>query len=167
MGRRRSLTFVPSVRNLAAATPSQGESIMKRRSAVLLACGLAVMPAAAQAQGFSVNEHGTCQMGRGGAGVAAPCADGSAMLFNPAGVGIHGRGMLVSAGLTVIAAGGTFGVSRLIRPSALPPASASRHAARNQRSGDLEKTDERRHEQENGRASCGSVGAPRRVNPRY
>lgn len=81
---------------------------MKRCSAALLVGGLVLAPAVAAAQGFSVNEHGTCQMGRGGAGVAAPCADGSAMLFNPAGVGVHGRGLLLTAGVTVIVAGGDF-----------------------------------------------------------
>jgi long-chain fatty acid transport protein len=81
---------------------------MKRGAAALLAGSLVLAPAALAAQGFSVNEHGTCHMGRGGAGVAAPCADGSAVMFNPAGVGVHGRGLLLTAGMTVIAAGGDF-----------------------------------------------------------
>jgi long-chain fatty acid transport protein len=38
------------------------------------------------AQGFGVYEQSTCAMGRGGAGVAAPCNDGSAVFFNPAGL---------------------------------------------------------------------------------
>jgi len=38
------------------------------------------------AQGFGIYEQGTCAMGRAGAGVAAPCSDGSAMFFNPAGL---------------------------------------------------------------------------------
>jgi len=38
------------------------------------------------AQGFGIYEQGTCAMGRAGAGVAAPCPDGSAMFFNPAGL---------------------------------------------------------------------------------
>jgi long-chain fatty acid transport protein len=61
----------------------------------------------AVAQGFSVNEHGSCVMGRGGTGVALPCNDASSILFNPA--GIAGTiGWTVSAGATVIAAGGQF-----------------------------------------------------------
>jgi long-chain fatty acid transport protein len=38
------------------------------------------------AQGFGIYEQGTCAMGRAGTGVAAPCADGSALFFNPAGL---------------------------------------------------------------------------------
>ena len=40
----------------------------------------------AVAQGFSVNEHGSCVMGRAGTGVALPCNDASSILFNPAGI---------------------------------------------------------------------------------
>ena len=59
-----------------------------RRCHVWLALGglvaLAGAPVVLHAQGFSVNEHGSCAMGRAGTGVAAPCDDGSAMFFNPA-----------------------------------------------------------------------------------
>jgi long-chain fatty acid transport protein len=51
-------------------------------SAVLL---VGWLPALA-AQGFGIYEQGTCAMGRAGTGVAAPCPDGSAMFFNPAGL---------------------------------------------------------------------------------
>jgi long-chain fatty acid transport protein len=40
--------------------------------------------APAAAQGFGVYEQGACMMGRGGAGVADPCKDGSGVFFNPA-----------------------------------------------------------------------------------
>lgn len=43
-------------------------------------------PALLGAQGFGIYEQGTCAMGRAGAGVAAPCSDGSALFFNPAGL---------------------------------------------------------------------------------
>src|SRR5438477_4238023 len=46
----------------------------------------AATPTLLGAQGFGIYEQGTCAMGRAGAGVAAPCSDGSAMFFNPAGV---------------------------------------------------------------------------------
>jgi len=61
----------------------------------------------AVAQGFSVNEHGSCVMGRGGTGVALPCNDASSILFNPAGIA-GTLGWTVSAGVTAIAAGGGF-----------------------------------------------------------
>ena len=67
----------------------------------------ATISATAVAQGFSVNEHGSCVMGRAGTGVALPCNDASSILFNPA--GIAGTvGWTVSAGVTAIAAGGGF-----------------------------------------------------------
>ncbi|UCD25619.1 MAG: outer membrane protein transport protein [Gemmatimonadota bacterium] len=61
----------------------------------------------AAAQGFSVNEHGSCVMGRGGTGVALPCADASTILFNPAGIA-GTLGWTVAAGVTPIYAGGGF-----------------------------------------------------------
>ena len=49
----------------------------------VVALGLAGA-APASAQGFGVYEQGACMMGRGGAGVADPCPDGSGVFFNPA-----------------------------------------------------------------------------------
>lgn len=67
-----------------------------------------VMPRSAEAQGFSVNEHGSCAMGRGGTGVASPCADGSAIFLNPAGLQLaKGKGV-ISGGATLIAPTGDF-----------------------------------------------------------
>jgi long-chain fatty acid transport protein len=54
------------------------------------------------AQGFSVNEHSTCAMGRAGTATAMPCPDGSAIVFNPAGLASLGKGK------TVVSIGGTF-----------------------------------------------------------
>lgn len=75
------------------------------RLSVLAALGLAAAPVAGQ--GFGVNEHGTCMMGRAGAGIAAPCDDGSAMFFNPAGL-VGRRGLTTSLGVTAIKAIGGF-----------------------------------------------------------
>jgi long-chain fatty acid transport protein len=81
-----------------------------KRPIVILAAGCALMlaiPIAAAAQGFSVNEHGTCSMARGGTGVASPCGDGSTINFNPSGIaGITGG--LVGVGVTAIQAKGSF-----------------------------------------------------------
>jgi len=63
---------------------------------------IAALPSVALAQGYSVNEHSACATGRAGTGVAAPCADGSAMVYNPAGLSQLG------AGKTLFGAGGTF-----------------------------------------------------------
>ena len=65
------------------------EEFDMRPSLTILALGGAVIaaaPSAAVAQGFGIFEHGSCGMGRAGAGSAAPCQDGSAIFFNPAGI---------------------------------------------------------------------------------
>jgi long-chain fatty acid transport protein len=73
--------------------------------ASLLAMLGAVSPA--HAQGYGLYEQSTCQMARGGAGVAAPCDDGSAVFFNPAGLALDRR-PVVSGGITGVAPRGTF-----------------------------------------------------------
>jgi long-chain fatty acid transport protein len=83
-----------------------------RRFQVWIAAGVLtavlVMPRSVEAQGFSVNEQGSCAMGRGGTGVASPCADGSAIFYNPAGLILpNGKGV-VSGGATMIRATGDF-----------------------------------------------------------
>lgn len=52
----------------------------------LVAMMLMAWPSMLTAQGFGVYEQGTCVMARAGTGVAAPCADGSSIYFNPAGI---------------------------------------------------------------------------------
>src|SRR5256885_15663540 len=47
---------------------------------------VAAFPSLLGAQGFGIFEQNTCTMGRGGTAAGAPCADGSAIFFNPAGV---------------------------------------------------------------------------------
>jgi long-chain fatty acid transport protein len=71
----------------------------------LAAC--AIVPATLGAQGFMVNEHGTCVMGRGGVGTPKPCGDGSSIFFNPSGIAGM-TGFTISAGATVISAYGDF-----------------------------------------------------------
>src|SRR5688572_8889682 len=75
-----------------------------RRLALLLLAGT---PSIVVAQGFGVYEHNTCAMGRAGVTAAAPCADGSAIFFNPAGLGAL-SGNRLSIGTTFIGAQGGF-----------------------------------------------------------
>ncbi len=59
---------------------------MSTRSLAAAALAAAVLigpPASLFAQGVSVEEQGACMTARVGAGVAAPCADGSAVFFSP------------------------------------------------------------------------------------
>jgi long-chain fatty acid transport protein len=76
-----------------------------RGTALVLAAGL--LPAVLGAQGFGVYELSTCTMGRGGAVAASPCADGSAVFFNPAGLSAL-SGTHISVGLTTITPSGGF-----------------------------------------------------------
>jgi long-chain fatty acid transport protein len=72
----------------------------------------------AQAQGYGVYEQGACAMGRSGAGVAAPCEDGSAVFFNPAGLALTTL-TVVNAGATAITPRGHFTNDVTSRVSAL------------------------------------------------
>ncbi len=56
------------------------------RCAVVAILAVLSVTGTARAQGYGVYEQGACMMGRGGAGVAAPCPDGSGVFFNPAGL---------------------------------------------------------------------------------
>ena len=68
---------------------------------------VATLPALAGAQGFGIFEQNTCTMGRAGTGAAAPCTDGSAIFFNPAGLaGL--KGIRISGGVTLIDISGSF-----------------------------------------------------------
>jgi long-chain fatty acid transport protein len=78
-----------------------------RRFALLLLAGASSLVAALPAQGFGVYEQNTCTMARAGVAAARPCADGSAIFFNPAGLAGLG-GNRLSVGTTLIAAQGGF-----------------------------------------------------------
>jgi long-chain fatty acid transport protein len=76
-------------------------------SGVAVAAVFAALPGSALAQGFQVNEHGTCVMGRAGVGAPKPCGDGSAIFYNPAGIASM-EGPTLSVGVTGIYAYGSF-----------------------------------------------------------
>jgi long-chain fatty acid transport protein len=82
---------------------------------VLVFAIAAALPGTAAAQGYGVFEQGTCMMGRAGAGVAAPCDDGSATFFNPAALAIDGTRVLTLGGVMIGPRGGfdTFAGQRL------------------------------------------------------
>jgi long-chain fatty acid transport protein len=75
-----------------------------RRFALMLLAGA---PSLVAAQGFGVYEQNTCAMARAGVAAASPCADGSAIFFNPAGLGGL-SGNRFSIGTTLIAAQGGY-----------------------------------------------------------
>jgi long-chain fatty acid transport protein len=63
-----------------------------------------------QAQGSGVMTHSSCAVGLGAAGVGSPCADGSAVLFNPAALAYQPN--LLSAGVTAVRTPGRFTFDR-------------------------------------------------------
>lgn len=83
---------------------------MRRYPLTLAAIALlvaAATPERALAQGYGIYEHSACAMGRAGTGVAAPCNDGSAIFFNPAGIALEPNGV-ISLGGTLIGPRATF-----------------------------------------------------------
>ncbi len=75
---------------------------MQRLSAflvVLVVAGVLAGSGSAWAQGFGVYEQSACMTGRGGAGVAAPCADASGVYFNPAGLSFDSTQLSLGAAL--------------------------------------------------------------------
>src|SRR3989442_5212180 len=106
------LTMIP--RNATVSRPDSPSTQFRlrrtrmRRFALLLLAGApSLVSAPLLAQGFGVYEQNTCTMGRAGVAAARPCADGSAIFFNPAGLaGMSGNRL--SVGTTLIAARGGF-----------------------------------------------------------
>lgn len=74
---------------------------------VIAGCALAASTGTVLAQGYSVNEQSACAMGRGTAGVAAPCDDGSAMFYNPAALAVKPQ-RLIGLGGTLIGPRGDY-----------------------------------------------------------
>jgi len=72
---------------------------------ILMLAVVLLAPAGAAAQGFGIYEYSACQMAMGGAGVAAPCNDGSANFYNPAAIAWDGR-LLGVAGVIIVPRGG-------------------------------------------------------------
>src|SRR4051812_40749936 len=75
-----------------------------RRFALLLLAGA---PSLVAAQGFGVYEQNACALARAGVAAANPCPDGSAIFFNPAGLGGLTRNHF-AVGATLIGAQGNF-----------------------------------------------------------
>jgi long-chain fatty acid transport protein len=76
------------------------------RWVVLVVAGLLAGPGQALAQGSAVMTHSSCATAMGAAGVAAPCEDGSAVLFNPA--ALANQSSVVGVGWTGITSDGSF-----------------------------------------------------------
>lgn len=72
-----------------------------------VAAALCVSAASVSAQGFGLNEIGTCAVGRGFAATGTPCNDGSTIFWNPAAAAELGRNT-VTVGANAIIVKGSF-----------------------------------------------------------
>lgn len=77
-------------------------------AAALVGPALAVPAVAARAQGFGLNEIGSCAIARGGANTSAPCADASSIYWNPGAVGSVPAGTSFYAGGSAVQVKGGF-----------------------------------------------------------
>jgi long-chain fatty acid transport protein len=86
------------------------------------------MPVAAHAQGFGVNEIGTCAASRAFAATGSACQDASTIFWNPAAaVGLDGWN--VTAGAAIIDVGGSFTQDTTLREwEGIPPTAFVPHA---------------------------------------
>lgn len=103
----------------------QRSRLLAVTTAALLAVGAAP---ALSAQGFGLNEIGSCSVGRAGAGVAAPCQDASRIYWNPATTASlePGRVSLLVGAAPISVDGGFIQDTTLIRypgnvPTEVPP----------------------------------------------
>ncbi|AHG89989.1 membrane protein involved in aromatic hydrocarbon degradation [Gemmatirosa kalamazoonensis] len=88
------------------------------------ACSLSgVAPRVARAQGFGLNEIGSCAIARGFAATGSPCEDVSTIYWNPAATTTL-RGLAVYAGASAIAVNGSFRADTTgkVWPSEVPTA---------------------------------------------
>ncbi|HEY0778590.1 MAG TPA: outer membrane protein transport protein [Gemmatirosa sp.] len=91
------------------------------------ATGVTVAAPAALAQGFGLNEIGTCAIARGFAVTGAPCNDASSLYWNPGAVSNLPTGVSVYLGSAAIGINGSFTTDNTGRaynanvPTALPP----------------------------------------------
>jgi long-chain fatty acid transport protein len=87
---------------------------------------IAATPPPADAQGFGLNEIGTCAMARGFAATGAPCADASVLFWNPAAATTL-PGITLYAGAAAVALNGDFTADFTARqydadvPTEVPP----------------------------------------------
>jgi len=80
---------------------------LHRATRFALALGLLGLPAVARAQGFGLNEIGSCALARGFATTSSPCDDGSSIYWNPGAIPKK-QGLTALAGVAAISLGGSF-----------------------------------------------------------
>src|SRR6185437_9565467 len=108
------------------------------RLAGCLAICICAVPAALSAQGYQLNEIGTCAVARAQAVVGVPCKDPSSIYWNPAAT-VDLRGWSVYTGITAIVVGADFTADTSGRvthgnvPVSFPPALFVNYASKDGR----------------------------------
>ena len=93
------------------------------RAAWCVALLVGAAPAVVQAQGFQLNEIGTCAIGRGQAVTGAPCNDASSIYWNPAApTSLSGWSGYFGAAWINVSGSYTADTTNLSTPGAVPPA---------------------------------------------
>lgn len=82
-------------------------TVARRSWSLALAAVAGALPSAVHAQGFGLNEIGSCAVARGFATTAQPCADASTLFWNPA-AAVRLEGTQVLAGAAAVKIGGDF-----------------------------------------------------------
>lgn len=100
---------------------------LHRFTALGLAAALVAIPASVHAQGFGLNEIGSCAIGRGYAVTSAPCQDASTIYWNPAYAAALSGNSLVVGGASIAVSGAFTRDTSMGRYPADPPTSYAPH----------------------------------------
>lgn len=108
---------------LSYSSPDRLFSPPRLRTVLAAAIALATAPAVARAQGFGLNEIGTCAVGRGFAVTAATCNDASVIFWNPAAAAtLPGRTLTLGGAVVDVKGGFTQDTTGTRYPSNVQPA---------------------------------------------
>ncbi len=103
--------------------PRRRTQMKLARAAWCVALLAGVMPAVVKAQGFQLNEIGSCALARGQAVTAAPCNDASAIYWNPAATtSLSGWSAYFGAAWINVRGSYTSDTTGTSTPGAVPPA---------------------------------------------
>ena len=103
--RLRALAHRPVAATARRSTPRA----LAAAVATLAGVAVGTAPSTASAQGFGLNEIGSCAIGRGFAVTGAPCEDASVLYWNPgAAAPVAPRGLSVYAGAAAVQVKGSF-----------------------------------------------------------
>src|SRR5487761_2400122 len=113
--------LVSAARQVRSWHTRRMEMSLHRFTALGLAAALVAIPASVHAQGFGLNEIGSCAIGRGYAVTSAPCQDASAIYWTPAYAATLSGNSLVVGGASIAVSGAFTRATSMGRYPADPP----------------------------------------------